>query len=149
MRETAEVVASYWEAIGIRTKPIGEEYVAWHARFKAAKGPDGEFVGLLNTTRAGTPDPSWALGLVFSGNSPGGAYYNPELDKLIVQARATVDDTKRAEVIKKAVKIIHEDVATIPIYNHISVFAMKKNIDFKPMQKNNFDLILIKDVTVN
>jgi ABC-type transport system substrate-binding protein len=66
----------------------------------------------------------------------------------IAEARATVDDTKRAELIKKGVRIVQEDVASIPIFNMIPVYAMKQNIDFKPTQKIIQDLILVKDITI-
>jgi hypothetical protein len=39
-------------------------------------------------------------------------------------------------------------VASIPIFNTVAVYGMKSNIDFKPTQKLNMDLVLIKDVTV-
>jgi hypothetical protein len=41
--------------------------------------------------------------------------------KLIAEARATVDDRKRAELIKKGVKLVYEEVPTIPIpFRHIT-----------------------------
>jgi hypothetical protein len=42
---------------------------------------------------------------------------------------------KRGELIKKAAGMIQEDVSTIRIFNNIGVYAMKKNIHFKPTQK--------------
>ncbi len=75
-------------------------------------------------------------------------YANPELDKIIGQAEATSDDAKRAELIKKAVKIIHEEVASIPLFNFVTFYAMKQNVDFKPTLKYNQDLVLVKDVTL-
>jgi hypothetical protein len=42
---------------------------------------------------------------------------------------------KRGDLIKKAAGMIQEDVATIRIFNNIGVYAMKKNIHFKPTQK--------------
>jgi ABC-type transport system substrate-binding protein len=62
---------------------------------------------------------------------------------------AAINDNNREELIKKAVKIIYEDVASIPIFNTVIVYGMKKNIDFKPTQKFALELILIKDVTVS
>ena len=44
--------------------------------------------------------------------------------------------------------MIQEDVASIPIFNTVAVYAMKKNIDFKPTEKHQMDLVLIKDVDI-
>jgi peptide/nickel transport system substrate-binding protein len=147
-REVTEAIASYFEAVGIRTKLIGEEYIAALARFKASKGPDAEFVVYRGHGRAGGPDPSYFLDLFLSGDGGYSLYYNPELDKVIAEAKATVNDAKRAEVIKRAGRIIEEDVPAIVIFNMVPVYAMKKNIDFKPTRKHPHDLILVKDITI-
>jgi ABC-type transport system substrate-binding protein len=77
-----------------------------------------------------------------------GVYYNPELDKLNAEGRKTVNDAERAVLIKKAIRMIYDDVASIPIYNPVYVYGMKKNIDFKPTTGIVHNLVLIKDVTV-
>ncbi len=59
-----------------------------------------------------------------------------------------MDDTKRAEQIKKIVRLIYEQVGIIPIINNVSVYGMKKNIDFIPTKGVNFDFLLVKDITV-
>lgn len=147
-RETAEAVASYFEAIGIRTKLIGEEYSAAYARRRASKGPEVEYVVVCGHGRAGSPDPTYYIDLFFGAEGGMSVYYNPELEKVNAEGRATANDAKRAELIKKAIRIIHEDVGSIPVFNPVSVYAMKKNIDFKPTQEHVHDLVLIKDVTI-
>ena len=59
-----------------------------------------------------------------------------------------MDDRERGELIKQALRIVHEDVATISLWANNSVYAMKPNIDFKPTMKNRDPLILIKDVII-
>ena len=76
-------------------------------------------------------------------------YFNKEqLDPIIEEAMVTMDDTKRGELIKKAIKILHEDVASIQIWANTSVYAMKQNIDFTPTLKNREPLMLVKDVKI-
>jgi peptide/nickel transport system substrate-binding protein len=147
LREVTEAVASYFEAIGIRTKLMGEEFAASLARVRTSKGPDAEYVSIQNAGRAGSPDPSYYLNLFYGKEGGFSVYYNPEFEKVAAEAKATINDTKRAEVIKKAVRILLEDVPSIPIFNNVAVYAMKKNIDFKPTQKYNMDLVLVKDIT--
>ncbi len=149
VREVCEAVASYFEAVGIRTKLIGEETAQFTARRRAAKKPDAEFVCYFGgSSLAGAPDPTYSLSLYYTKNGALSVYYNPEVEKITAEARSTVNDEKRGELIKKAVKMLHEDVAAIAIVSNVAVFAMKKNIDFIPTKKHNIDLVLVKDMTV-
>lgn len=146
-REMAEAIASYFDAVGIRTKLIGEEWAATLARIRASKAPNATYVGIFGGA-AGGPDPTYNMDLFFGSEGGMSVYSDPELDKLIAAGRATADDAKRAEIIKKAVRLIHDDAAGIPIYSMVAVYAMKNNIDFRPTQKHNMDLVLLKDITV-
>jgi peptide/nickel transport system substrate-binding protein len=74
-------------------------------------------------------------------------YFNPELDKVVFEARRTVNDTKRGELIKKAGKIIHDEVPAIPIFNTMILYVARENIDFKPTKTYN-DMVLVKDITI-
>jgi ABC-type transport system substrate-binding protein len=84
----------------------------------------------------------------FTRKGDASTYYNPEIEKISALATAEVNDAKRAELIKKAVKILREDVPAVPIFNNVHVLAMKKNIEFSPTLKHNMDLVLIMDITV-
>ena len=143
-----EAIASYLEAVGIKTKLIGEEYTAALSRFKASKGPEAEYVIYRISGRSGGADPSYYLDLFYGCEGGYRLYCNPELDKVTAQAKATVNDARRAEVIRKAVRIVHEDVAAIPIFTAVVVYGMKKNIDYKPTPRRPSEVILLKDVTV-
>jgi peptide/nickel transport system substrate-binding protein len=147
-RETAEAIAGYYEAVGIRTKLIGEEYATAYARRRASKGQEVEYVAVIGHGRAGGPDATYYIDLFFGAEAPLGVYYNAELEKVNAEGRRTVNDAKRAAIIKKAIRIIYDDVASIPVYNPVYVYGMKKNIDFKPTLGIVHNLVLIKDVTV-
>ena len=149
-REMVEAIASYFEAVGIRTKLIGEEWAAHYARSRSVKkSPDAEYVAFNSVGFvAGAVEPSYILDIILTTEGGFSVYSNPEFDKVVAEARGTVNDAKRGELIKKAVKIAHEDVPHIPICNIVSVYAMKRNIDFKPTLKFSFDLVLVKDITM-
>jgi ABC-type transport system substrate-binding protein len=91
-------------------------------------------------------EPSYSPALHFGSDGANGSYSNPEVDKIIAEARSTVNDAKRAEIIKKAVRLLHDDVARIPICDIVAFYAMKKTIDFTPTKGILFDLVLVKDV---
>lgn len=147
VREIAEAVASYLEAVGIRTKLMGEEFAALLARRRGSKGPDAEFVYIFSLPVAGGPTSTYFLSQSFTGEGGTSVYFNPDFETVISEARATVDDRKRAEMVKKAAKILYEDVALIPLFNMVSVYVMKESIDFKPT-KFYTDPIHVKDITV-
>ena len=75
-------------------------------------------------------------------------YSNPKLDALIEIIQTTVDNKRRGELIRLAVKMIHEDVATIQLFTATDVYAMKSKIDFTPTKKNREPLMLMKDVKI-
>jgi peptide/nickel transport system substrate-binding protein len=146
-RPVAEAVASYFEAVGIKTQLIGEEWMAYRSRYNAAKGPEAEYVAVFTHGRAGSPDPTYNMTLFFSKGGGISMYNNPELDKINAEAKATVSNAKRAELIKKAVRLVYEEVPSFPIYNNVAVYAMKKDVGFVPTRKYNMDLTLVKDMS--
>jgi peptide/nickel transport system substrate-binding protein len=147
-KESAEAIASYFEVVGIRTKLIGEEPVKNLSRHRASKTPDSEYVALFSHARSGGVDPTQFMDLMFSSSGGFSVYSNPQFDKIIEDAKATVDNKKRGALIRKAVNILQEDVASLPLCNAVMVYATQANIDFKPTQKHYMELMLVKDVTM-
>lgn len=145
--QVAEAVAAYLEAAGIRVKLIGEEWEAYRSRYNAAKDPGASYVALFTHGRAGSPDPTYNIGLFFRNGGPISVYNNPELDAMNAEAVQIVDEQKRGEMIRQMVRMIHEDVPSFPIYNNVAVYSMKDNVDFTPTEGFNFDLVLVKDMS--
>jgi peptide/nickel transport system substrate-binding protein len=148
-KETAEAVSLYLNAIGIKTKVQGIEAAQmlsmirkWHADPKAV------YVGVVTAPMAFLPDPTEALTSSYMSTGWGSMYFNKEIDPVIDEAQSTMDDKKRGELLKQAIRILHEDVASIQIWANTSVYAMKPNIDFTPTLKNREPLMLIKDVRI-
>jgi peptide/nickel transport system substrate-binding protein len=145
--EVVQAVASYLEAVGIRTKLEGKELAAYFSAHQAGKKPTSDFVGYYGGGMAGSVDPTESAFSNFSCDGASSLYCNPAFDKILTEARATMDDSKRSELVKRLVKILQEEVPTILIFNNVAVFAVKKNIDFKPTQ-DRLDAVLVKDITV-
>ena len=149
-KETAEVVSLYLNAVGIKCKVEGIEGAQLMAKIRAwHTEKNSVYAGVTPTPMAFLPDPLEALTTAYHSTGFGSMYFNPDLDAVIDKARVTMDAEKRGELIKQAVKIIHDDVATIQIWANTSVYAMQPNIDFTPTVKNREPLMLIKDVQVN
>jgi len=66
------------------------------------------------------------------GASNRGRYSNPQVDKLINDALATVDDGKRAELLARATEVAIEDVGIIPLHYQVNTWAMRRGFSYKP-----------------
>ena len=148
IRETAEAVVLFLKAVGIKCKVEGMEIAKYMDRVRNEwhGNPDGVDVSVGTPPSAHYPDPTWALQVAYYSKSPTGLYDNPEFDKVILEALSELDETKRADLIKKATRIIHEDVASIPIWSNMSVFTMHPNVVFKPTKGTQYAIIRAKDL---
>jgi peptide/nickel transport system substrate-binding protein len=147
-KETAEAVALYLAAIGIKAKVQGiegpqlmEKVRAWH------DDPKAVYVGVATVPMAHLPEPTEAFSGYHSKERMS-VYFNPKIDAMIELMQATPDPKKRGELIRIGVKMLHEDVASAQLFTTTEVFAMKKNIEFTPTKKSRDLLVLIKDVKV-
>ena len=66
------------------------------------------------------------------GPSNRGRYSNPEVDKLINDALATVDDAKRQDLLARATEVAIEDVGIIPMHYQVNTWAMRKGFSYTP-----------------
>ncbi len=66
------------------------------------------------------------------GASNRGRYSNAEVDKLINDALATVEDAKRASLLARATEIAIEDVGIIPLHYQVNTWAMRRGFTYKP-----------------
>lgn len=146
--QVAEAVASYFREVGLRPKLVGEEWVAYRSRYDTArKKPDSEYVAFFTHGRAGNPESTNTLTTFFTQKGFISVYDNPTFEKILNEATATIDDSKRGELVKKAVRIIHDDVASFPVYNNVAIFAMQKNIKFEPTLQENQDRMYVRHIT--
>lgn len=147
-KETAEAVALYLNAIGIKCKVEGieaakmiEKVRDWH------RSNDAVFAGVATVPTANYPDPTQALEIGFYSQSPIAFYKNPAFDVVLELARGALDDKKRGEMIKRAFRILHEDVASVLLWNNVTVFVTQKNLSFTPTLKGgDAALVLLKNI---
>jgi peptide/nickel transport system substrate-binding protein len=146
-KETAEMVALNLNAIGIRCKVEGIEAIRliekvreWH------RSTETVFVGVTTVPTANYADPTQALEIGFYSQSPIAFYKNPAFDVVLELARGALDDKKRAEMIKRAFRIIQDDVATALLWNNVSIYAMQKNLSFTPTMRAIHAMVFLKDI---
>jgi peptide/nickel transport system substrate-binding protein len=71
------------------------------------------------------------------GASNRGRYSNPEVDKLIEQALATVDDAKREMLLAQATEIAMNDLAIIPMHYQVNTWATRKAAGLKYLPRTD------------
>ena len=105
-------------------------------------GPDGtpEFSFVLVGWGAGTGEASSPLkSLIHTfdkdagfGAANRGRYSNAEVDALIEEALATVDDARRAELLAQATEKAINDGAIIPLHYQVNTWGTKKGLAYRP-----------------
>ena len=136
-----EAIAQMLTRIGIKTTPDTMPKSVFFKRGKN-RGPEkpAEFNFLLVGWGSGTGEPSSPLRSLLGtynkpkgwGSSNRGLHSNPEMDKVLDEALATVDDTKRAALLAKATEIgVGEDVGIVPLHYQVNTWAAKKGLSYK------------------
>jgi peptide/nickel transport system substrate-binding protein len=146
-KETAEAVALYLNAIGIKAKVEGIEAIKFIEKVREwHKSTETVFVGVATALTANYPDPTGALEISFYSGSPISLYQNSKFDAVLEKARATLDDKKRGELIKEAFRIVQDEVPTAMLWANVSVYAMQKNVSFTPTVKATHAMVFLKDI---
>ena len=69
-----------------------------------------------------------ALGI---GGSNYGGWSDPEFDKVLIQAIATVDETRRAELLRQATQMAMDKLGFIPLHFESSLWAFRKGLHYE------------------
>jgi peptide/nickel transport system substrate-binding protein len=150
VKETAEAIAGYLNAVGIRAKLVGWEGPKWaEYNMKASNNPAMDYCNLGIGSYAGQLDTVITLVRQWTKTGVYASYFNDYVNDTILQARTTMDDNARAELIKKVYRYIRDDYAYIPFWTASRVFGMKDNIDFTETLLNaSTEQVLVKDIAV-
>jgi len=135
----AEAVAQMLTRIGVETSLETLPPAVFFSRASTGANGEPEFSFILvgwGSDTGETSSPLRALLGTFnkekgSGSANRGRYSNPELDKLIDQALATVDDAKRQATLAKAVEVAMGDVGLIPSHYQINTWAVRKGLSYE------------------
>jgi peptide/nickel transport system substrate-binding protein len=71
------------------------------------------------------------------GTANRGHYSNPKVDLLLEDALVTVDDAKREALLQRATELAINDVAIVPLYHQVSLWAMRDGISYAPRTDEN------------
>jgi peptide/nickel transport system substrate-binding protein len=148
IRETAEAVALYLKNVGITAQPEGLDPTKVMAMLRrSATDTSQVYAGVMAMPITNTGmDPTESVGLMYLSSGAVSNYKNPELDAVIHQMLGEFDNAKRAALVRQAIRIVHDEAVDIPIWDSISMYALKPSFDFTPIQHRNA-VLLLADVT--
>ncbi|MGQ0544292.1 MAG: ABC transporter substrate-binding protein [Betaproteobacteria bacterium] len=136
----AEAVGQMLTRIGIDTQVVTMTSGVYF-REASSGGPDKtpKFSFILVGWGSGTGETSSPLKSLLAtfdqqkgmGGANRGRYSNAEVDKLIDQALATVDDAKRQDLLARAAEVAIDDVGIIPLHYVVNVWAMRRGFGYK------------------
>jgi peptide/nickel transport system substrate-binding protein len=126
-----QTVAQFLARVGIAARV---ETLPLSVYFRRARA--GEFsVALLGwgtlagdfglRTLAGTPDPKTGW-----GTWNWGKYSNPQVDELVRQALASVDQSRREAHAREAAALALKDVAVIPLHHQLATWAVRRGLAY-------------------
>jgi peptide/nickel transport system substrate-binding protein len=73
-----------------------------------------------------------------------GGYSNPAIDQLIAKIQVELDSEARNEVISKALSMVKDDYAYLPLHQQMVVWASRDNVELAAMGTNDFQLRYVK-----
>ncbi|MGF1628596.1 MAG: ABC transporter substrate-binding protein [Kiloniellaceae bacterium] len=133
--QVTQAVAQMLTRIGIQTQVDAVTASTFFARrnafeFSVYLAGWGAATGEMSSPlRALVATPDKAKGY---GGTNAGRYSNPEMDALIDQALATVDDDKREALLQQASQVVIQDYGILPLHFEVTPWAFRKGISFVP-----------------
>ena len=128
--DMTKLVIANCEKAGIKCELVVSEYNAWKQKISATTDfcieAQGGFMG---------PDPAALASRYGTGSNSNYAHYsNPEFDELCKQAAAEGDTAKRAELYRKAQKILIEDLPAINVLGYAGYEAASAKLKNLPIE---------------
>ena len=128
IREFAETLINQWAAVGIQVTPQELERATWLENLLALN-----WDSTLSEGNTITGDADFTLARLYLSTAKRMGYANPELDALLLEARAEIDQGKRAELYAQAGKIIWDEaVGIFPLDMKMHAVYRKEVTGFVP-----------------
>ncbi|MFE0592021.1 ABC transporter substrate-binding protein [Micromonospora echinospora] len=104
----ADAMISDWAKVGIVVKPQELERATWLDRLLKL-----DWDSTMTTGSTITGDADFTLARLYLSTAKRNGYANPELDRILLQARGEIDQNRRAELYAQAGKIVWDDAVGI------------------------------------
>lgn len=123
-QQMGEMIKQMWDTVGIRTTLEVLERTAWISKLKDTKVYDAAF---WSATFPIDPDQNGQL-ILTDANSNWGSYSNPEVDRLMAEARTTMDQEERAALYGEVQRILYEDACVGQAYYQPELVANRTTL---------------------
>lgn len=121
--ETAQAIVSQMAKAGIRLNLKTAEWAVFETSVNKGR------YGMYLYGRGSVDDPeAYYIRYFRSGRSKRLIYQNPEFDKIFDQQSETFDVEKRAELLRRLGRILHEDCPIIPLYNTADAYGVRRDL---------------------
>jgi peptide/nickel transport system substrate-binding protein len=132
-----QTIGPMFARVGVDTRVVTQPWTTFIAQ---ASAPNYAYSVMLVGWGSETGEASSPLrGLVATvnheagfGDSNRGRYSNPKVDALLQQALAAVEDARREALLQEASEMAMADVALVPLYFTVNVWAMRKGYVYSP-----------------
>jgi peptide/nickel transport system substrate-binding protein len=131
VQQTAEILKQEWGKIGVNMTIVQKELGALEAGwFEGKGGMAATFAGgtLSSDTLSDDEIAAITLDPAAGLNALGTSYDNPKVNKLIEEAKSTLDEEKRAEDFAEVQKIALEDAPAVPLFFTKSITAVRDSV---------------------
>lgn len=88
----------------------------------------------------GCQDADGTLFPLFHSSSQWAKYRSPTVDRALEAGRNTLDDARRRQAYHDALTAIHADIAVVPLFQDVAMYAARKPVQFQPTASESFSL---------
>lgn len=130
VNQVADAISGYLAAIGIRTRRRHFENTGqWLAYERGGKAGG---ITLYSWGSLSIFDADTILHPLLHGKEPLAYNATPAMDDLLTRARSTLDLAERKRLYREAQKLILDQASWIPLWAHVEVEAMDRQLDYSP-----------------
>jgi peptide/nickel transport system substrate-binding protein len=134
-RQLGEAIQAQLGEVGIKVKIESPEWGAFTTIMDQKKGP---MFLMGKGSPTGDLDFTLTLTAMTNGRMNSFALSNPEIDRLILEQRATVEPEKRRALLARTQDLIFEEVPAVVLFYEDQIFATRANVQGVAVYPNEF-----------
>ena len=124
----AQAIQADLAAVGVQASIQTFEWGAYLNKYGKGFGQEADMGAMSFMLDPGDPAPMLSLVIDGKGGFRGGAYANPEVDKLLAEASRIVDQKKRGELYRQVQKLVVDDAPWIFVDNAVQNAAGTRKV---------------------